>query len=1132
MISTDITKTISQFIENQFPALYREEGQVLIAFVTAYYEYLEESGQLINRDMFTIRDIDTTLDEFIIYFRKKYIEGFPFITSTDTRFLIKNIIDFYQAKGSDESIKLLMKLLFNDEVKVYYPSDDILRASDSLWISPVYIEVSYSTRTKTYLNKRIVGSVSGSSAFVESIVTKRVAGKVIDVLYLSDVLGDFSTGEFISDDGKVKNAPRIIGSLSDLEVDIGGSGYKVGDRLNVISPDGKNAVARITEILSKNDAVQFSLTDGGFGYTLDNDTRVYVSTAMLFCDNTNLDFKEFEIVTQTLERLTLGPSGNTVFSIGDPVIGFSLTNDQVGEGRIVKINQDVITLEVDTGSFARVFEIELSDTNRFFPNEEIREESDVEIQFTDATGSFLNGEKLLQRELSGDVSINVATGRVDLVDGSILYVSEAFGSFLEGKTIEGLTSGTIATISEVTVTNAGNRGRIINSSNTGIVVLADTGEFSANNKIRGERSKNINDISLITNIGLDYIVTSNTVIDVELYENVSASGFVVGQNEGRVGLYGNTNPFVYVSETANYIRSSETLVEKELTRVGFGSGASFEVGSLVPGTEETFIYNKDIIDSENIVGTNYLDIFVDGVGSNVSRVLDVTVFGGGSGYSNTSTVSFLGGGYLGGDPLIVAKGLVETNEFGEITDIIITDGGQGYFETPGIVISEGAGANVEILLEFGYGFPDNPYGGYYDIISSVWTEREVTLGEIFSLQKINQGANYDASVFTKVVNSTISKFNKYDLKITVDYQAGTFALGEVVENIFGYKARVKATQNSNIIILKPLSFTQELLVGEEIEGLTSGSTATISSIEAITTSPAMGENALVYSLVILADGIVANAEIIDSGFGYKDGRDVELFDPSTNELVTTARSIVGKQGKSLGFWQTTTSHLNDKKLRDNFFYQEYSYQVIASLSFDKYERILRDLVHVSGTKLFGAVEKKIEVNAAYDNTSYISKGTAEETVAELIGSLNIMDIPFTDINLDPPFNSGVGRINTIIQVIDGGSGYANNSTVEFIGGGGESGLEEPTVSAQAFVITDGAGSITSISVTNRGEGYTAEPTISVSDGIGASFNVSVDYGYGFIKNPYSTINSVLKLTLGGDSEKIFTETEVVYETIK
>ena len=41
---TDITKTISHIIESQFPAYYREQGAELVAFIKAYYEFLESSN--------------------------------------------------------------------------------------------------------------------------------------------------------------------------------------------------------------------------------------------------------------------------------------------------------------------------------------------------------------------------------------------------------------------------------------------------------------------------------------------------------------------------------------------------------------------------------------------------------------------------------------------------------------------------------------------------------------------------------------------------------------------------------------------------------------------------------------------------------------------------------------------------------------------------------------------------------------------------------------------------------------------------------------------------------------------------------------------------------------------------------
>ena len=74
-MSNEINKSISTFVESQFPSHYREEGDLLVAFVKAYYEYLEESGHTINRDMFEIKDIDTTYDLFVSEFRKKYLDS-------------------------------------------------------------------------------------------------------------------------------------------------------------------------------------------------------------------------------------------------------------------------------------------------------------------------------------------------------------------------------------------------------------------------------------------------------------------------------------------------------------------------------------------------------------------------------------------------------------------------------------------------------------------------------------------------------------------------------------------------------------------------------------------------------------------------------------------------------------------------------------------------------------------------------------------------------------------------------------------------------------------------------------------------------------------------------------------------
>jgi len=93
---------ISTFIEQQFPAFYREEGPKFIEFVKAYYEWMESEGKQTSktRNLFSTRDIDLTADAFVEEFKKKYLTGVPKEIAGDKRFLQKHILDLYRSKGS------------------------------------------------------------------------------------------------------------------------------------------------------------------------------------------------------------------------------------------------------------------------------------------------------------------------------------------------------------------------------------------------------------------------------------------------------------------------------------------------------------------------------------------------------------------------------------------------------------------------------------------------------------------------------------------------------------------------------------------------------------------------------------------------------------------------------------------------------------------------------------------------------------------------------------------------------------------------------------------------------------------------------------------------------------------------
>ena len=48
---------LSSLVENQFPAFYKEEGPKFLAFIKAYYQYLETTGKqpLVKHVQFVLR---------------------------------------------------------------------------------------------------------------------------------------------------------------------------------------------------------------------------------------------------------------------------------------------------------------------------------------------------------------------------------------------------------------------------------------------------------------------------------------------------------------------------------------------------------------------------------------------------------------------------------------------------------------------------------------------------------------------------------------------------------------------------------------------------------------------------------------------------------------------------------------------------------------------------------------------------------------------------------------------------------------------------------------------------------------------------------------------------------------------
>ena len=139
----------SLLINRQVPEYIRDEYPLFITFLEAYYEYLEnEQGSQQNdltkraKDLRNLSDVDQSIEDFQNSFFNMYASLIPQDVAIDKATLIKNVLPLYLSKGSENSFKLLFRLLFAEELEVLYPRSDVLRASDGKWLEEKFIKIN------------------------------------------------------------------------------------------------------------------------------------------------------------------------------------------------------------------------------------------------------------------------------------------------------------------------------------------------------------------------------------------------------------------------------------------------------------------------------------------------------------------------------------------------------------------------------------------------------------------------------------------------------------------------------------------------------------------------------------------------------------------------------------------------------------------------------------------------------------------------------------------------------------------------------------------------------------------------------------------------------------------------------
>lgn len=121
-------------VESLLPQDLRDNSERLIGLLEDYYKFMNKGYQP-SYELNTIseeRDIDTT-EHYLDQIQKEIAASVPRNITVDRVKLYKHLVDYYNIRGSTDSIETFFKIFLNDNVEVYYPKNDMLIPSDGKW---------------------------------------------------------------------------------------------------------------------------------------------------------------------------------------------------------------------------------------------------------------------------------------------------------------------------------------------------------------------------------------------------------------------------------------------------------------------------------------------------------------------------------------------------------------------------------------------------------------------------------------------------------------------------------------------------------------------------------------------------------------------------------------------------------------------------------------------------------------------------------------------------------------------------------------------------------------------------------------------------------------------------------------
>lgn len=271
-------ESLNNIIGTAIPEFVQADYPLFVEFMKAFVRFLEdtEGPAYKTRKFLEYRDIATTLDEFVPYFLNMFAKKFPQYPQIPRDLFVRSLREFYQNKGTKDSIEWFFRAIYNKQATVYYPRVDVLRASDSKWSAPLTLKVSAPTNganslvlKSTYFGQRV--STETGSALVEAVANNVISGRDVNELTLKSdsIEGYFLPGQTLTNEIPPFIPSEILPVISAVTVISGGSGYAPNDEVLFSDPTGAGTGATAQVASTTSSALMgVEVLNGGDGFVV------------------------------------------------------------------------------------------------------------------------------------------------------------------------------------------------------------------------------------------------------------------------------------------------------------------------------------------------------------------------------------------------------------------------------------------------------------------------------------------------------------------------------------------------------------------------------------------------------------------------------------------------------------------------------------------------------------------------------------------------------------------------------------------------------------------------------------------------------------------------------------------------